>query len=465
MTEAHGGSRAPTAALYEAPIIAVEADSPAYEAGFEPGCCLLSVDGHPLRDMIDWMWLSSDNEIEVVYRDLDGECGSLTLERGDDEDWGFSFEGAIFDEVRTCRNACTFCFMQQLPPEMRSSLSLRDDDFRLSFLTGTFVTLTNLTDEDAERIREQHISPLRVSLHAVDPHVRRELIGSHAEEGLRRLEELLASGIEFDVQIVLVPGVNDDERLDETLEWAYGHPGIRTVGIVPLGFTKHQSRFDGSYDESEAARSVIERIEPFQVRALEERGVPWVYAADEFYRNAYGAAVLEALPGASFYGDFDLYEDGVGILRSSIDGFREAMEGDAPRQLADLLANVGARIRYICGEAMEPYFGILLEESPLAGLVEPLIVPNAFFGGNVNVTGLLCGEDIVAAIRAAEAATGEPGCRMVYAIPSIIFNVEGLTLDDLSLGDIRDASGAHVYAVASNPLDYTEQLIRIVKEM
>ncbi|WP_172135972.1 DUF512 domain-containing protein [Adlercreutzia sp. ZJ473] len=395
-------------------ITAVEPDSPAYDAGFEPGCYLTSVDGQPLRDIIDWRWLSAEDVIEVGYVDLDGDAGVVELEREEGEDWGFTFEGVVFDAVKLCRNACTFCFMRQLPAHMRPSLSLRDDDFRLSFLSGTFVTLTNLSAEDEARIIEQHISPLRVSLHASDPAARRALIGRHAQHGLDALDRLLAAGIEVHAQIVLVPEANDGDVLRGTLAWAYARPNILNVGIVPLGFTKHQAFFDHSFNDPAAARAVIDIVEPFQRRALAERGEPWVHAADEFYRNAYLADTAEKIPPTSHYGDFSLFEDGIGIIRSYVDEFDAACAGGLARRAADALDAAGLRVRYVVGEAMQPFLDRMVERSPLAGRLVPLTVRNTYFGGNVDVTGLLCACDIVPAIKEA-VAENAPGMDLALA--------------------------------------------------
>ena len=214
-------------------VCAVAPESPADDAGFEPGCYVTSVDGRPVRDLIDWRWLASDDVVELGYIDLDGEEGVVELAREEGEDWGFEFEGVVFDGVRQCRNACMFCFMRQLPDGMRPALTLRDDDFRLSFLSGTFVTLTNLSAAEEKRILEQRISPLRVSLHASDAEVRRHIIGRHAQHGLDALDRLLAAGIQFHAQIVLMPGENDGEVLSRTLSWAWERPGILDVCIVP----------------------------------------------------------------------------------------------------------------------------------------------------------------------------------------------------------------------------------------
>ncbi len=476
-----------SAGLYNLPmqngavISEVEPGSPADDAGFTPGCRITHVDGEVLRDVIDWRWRADGGEVELSYIDTDGDAGTIVLEREVGEGWGISFESVVFDGIRQCKNACKFCFERQLPAHMRSSLSMRDDDFRLSFLSGTFITLTNLLDADIERIIEQHISPLRVSLHAVDPVVRRTLMGKNAHKGIENLERLLEAGIEFDGQVVLVPDMNDGDVLDETLAWAYERPGILNVGIVPLGFTRHQTDFVKSFDAPPDAERLIEQIKPFQRRALAERGTPWVFAADEFYRNAYGADVLSMLPGEEFYGDFGMFEDGIGIIRSAVDDFRAAVSAGEADHAARALDERGVSAAYICGEAMMPYIGIVVEESPLAGRLTPMPVKNGFFGGNVNVTGLLCGVDVAKGITAdaASRCAGAPRrsassvnlaahpTRRLYLVPKIIFNADGVTLDDWTLDEIKAHVPADVapwvFAVAVNPINYMQDIVEIVR--
>lgn len=488
-------------------IAAVAPDSPAYDAGFEPGCALTSVDGAPIRDIIDWRWLSGEDAITVGYIDLDGDAGEVELFREPGEDWGFEFDGLVFDGVKQCRNACTFCFMRQLPADMRPSLSLRDDDFRLSFLVGTFVTLTNLGADDERRIIEQRISPLRVSLQASNPDVRRRLIGRHAPYGLDALDRLLAAGIEFHAQIVLVPGENDGKALTETLTWAYERPGILGVGIVPLGYTRHQAVFDRSFNDALASRDVLALIEPFQQRALAERGGPWVFAADEFYRNAYRDDLLQHLPPASHYGDFAMFEDGIGIVRSTVDDWRAAEREGAIAACARALRDARATAHLVVGEAQREFLDPLISASVIADVFMPLYVPNAFFGGNVDVTGLLTAEDIVKAIKEtskanpqqlreggggdARSSVGEQSSELfaetvqwtvsqsedclsthplplpaanesLYLLPRVIFNDDGLTLDDRTRADMETAAGHPLHVVSCSPLEYFHELIALV---
>ncbi|HIY84457.1 MAG TPA: DUF512 domain-containing protein [Candidatus Rubneribacter avistercoris] len=438
-------------------VRAVAPESPADDAGFEPGCYVTSVDGRPVRDLIDWRWLASDDVVELGYIDLDGEEGVVELVREEGEDWGFEFEGVVFDGVRQCRNACTFCFMRQLPDGMRPALTLRDDDFRLSFLSGTFVTLTNLSAAEEKRILEQRISPLRVSLHASDAKVRQRIIGRHAQHGLDALDRLLAAGIQFHAQIVLMPGENDGEVLSRTLSWAWERPGILDVCIVPLGFTKHQTAFERSFNDPRAARAVLERIEPFQRRALACRGSAWAFAADEFYRNAYGADLLDNLPSAEHYGDFAMFEDGVGIIRAFVDDWERAERAGLMRRAAHALGRANLRVRYVAGFATREFLAPLVARSGMADRFAPLFVRNDFFGGNVDVTGLLCGCDVADAVRA---CAGEAD---LFAIPRVMLNDDGITLDDMRLKDMEKRTGARLVVVSCNASDYLAEIIDLAE--
>ncbi len=467
-------------------IKSVANNSPAWRVGLRPGYEILSVEGEHLRDVLDWMWLTDGDSVEIEYLDDAGAFKKVKLAREFGEEWGLLFTESIFDGVKTCKNACTFCFMRQLPDNMRSTLTVRDDDFRMSFLAGNFVTLTNLTETDIERIIEQHISPLRMSLHAINPEVRKSLMGENAQAGIDNLEVLLDAGICFDAQIVLVPGVNDGAVLTETLKWALSHDGIENIAVVPLGYTKYQDRFDRSFETITSALDVINTIGKIQDVALLDRGYPFAYAADEFYRNAYRDELLKHLPPAEFYNGYAMFEDGVGIIRYAVDSFHEAEHKGVCKRLAQVLAARNTCVFWICGEAMTPQVSLLLEESELKDSVLPLIVANDFFGGNVNVTGLLCGCDIMTAIQGAldeankssvrdfpyepfDISSGIPcgipgNLRPVFVLPDVLFNDDGLTLDDMSLDDIRHLTGACVYKVPSDPLDCFLTLIEILED-
>ena len=276
-----------------------------------------------------------------------------TLSESTGESLGIEFEDVVFDGVMECANACAFCFVAQLPPGLRPALSVRDDDYRLSFLFGNFVTLTNLAERDMDRILEQRLSPLYISLHAVDPDVRARLVCPTVEDStLDRIDTLLAGGIEVHIQVVLVPGVNDGEVLRETLDWLSARDGVLSVGIVPLGFTSFQSRFDRSFTPAESA-TVIDSIAPLQVTMRASTGANWVYLADEFYLSA-----GRELPADAEYDDYPQYENGIGLVRSFIDDFADATE--------DLVPTAGAFVA-VTGTLFAPVLGRIIADAGSRG--------------------------------------------------------------------------------------------------
>ena len=266
----------------------VRPESPAWDVGIEPGMRVLTVNGEALTDMIVWLWEADDDTVDLeVFDPRDNTVTSVELDRFPGEDWGLEFDGPIFDGMRTCVNACVFCFMTMLPKGGRSTLYIRDDDYRLSFLQGNFVTLTNLTDKDVQNVIQRNMSPMNVSVHAVSPDVRRRMMGRNAQRGMDVLEAIMAAGIEIHAQIVLCPGMNDGEELEKTLRFCEEHEQITSLGIVPLGFTKHQNRFSWSYsDKPELARETITMIRPYQDRAYERFGRHTFQMSDEFYLDA-----------------------------------------------------------------------------------------------------------------------------------------------------------------------------------
>jgi putative radical SAM enzyme (TIGR03279 family) len=415
-------------------VRAVDFGSPASRAGVVDGDVLVSVDGEALRDIIDWQWSTEGDAIEIAVRH-GATTRTETLTRASGEPWGIEFADAVFDGTRTCRNRCAFCFMTQLPRGLRRALYLRDDDYRLSFLQGNFVTLTNLSDADVDRIAEQQLSPLYVSLHAVDPAVRATLVCAREDRALDRFDELLGEGIDMHVQIVLVPGVNDGPVLEQTLTWLAEREGVVSVGIVPLGFTAHQQTFSASY-EGAAAAAVIEHVEPWQCAFMERDGVNWVYLADEFYLKA-GRPV----PETPAYDDFPQYENGIGIVRSFLDDLAEAGAelASAMRQLP-----LALRVDLVSGTLAAPVIASALAaarpEGDSANGVRVLPVPNTFFGGNVSVTGLLTASDLLPAISASDAD--------VFLVPDIVANADGLLLDDVAAAQLGMRSGRDVRLVS-----------------
>ena len=422
-------------------IAAVEADSPAARAGLQPGETVLSADGEELRDIIDWQWIADGPTVSVAVVPAAAEAvpgGStapiapnreLVLQREAGEPWGITFSETVFDGVRTCRNRCAFCFMTQLPKGLRRALYLRDDDYRLSFLHGNFVTLTNLSDDDVSRIAEQRLSPLYVSLHAVDPLVRQELVCASEDRALERFDELLGEGIELHVQIVLVPGVNDGAVLEESLSWLAEREGVSSVGIVPLGFTAHQQRFESSYGSREAALAVISAVEPWQAALRERDGCTWVYLADEFYLNA-GVE----LPPREYYDGFPQYENGIGMVRDFLDDVEAQRE-----QLDEALTALppAPAVMIATGELFAPVIADTLRSLDPERRVGVIGVRNDFFGGNVSVAGLLTMSDLKRAL----AETPTDG---VVLVPDCIANADGVLLDGAPVAELGTALGREV---------------------
>ena len=403
----------------------IEEDSPAWCIGLEPGMVLTHVNGVPLRDMIEWQWQSDGFEVEITTEEGD----VAVMERDYGEDWGITFTDCIFDGIAICRNNCTFCFMRMLPKDVRPALVLRDDDYRLSFLQGNFVTLTNVAQEDCERIIELNISPLHVSLHAISPDVRRDLIGRNAQHGIDVLERLLAAGIEVHTQLVVVPGVNDGLELAKTLSWIDERPGILSCAIVPLGFTRFQDRFERSFNsDPKASARLLDTVEPFQEAARLATGATRYQLSDEFY-----LAAGRDFPPAEYYDGFPQYYDGIGMARVFLDTWSK-IEGELSRAAAG--CESGA-ITIITGEAFAKVLIPLAQRAFPAGQVRIVPTVNEFFGGNVDVAGLLTGSDIIRAINAVQP-------KGIVLIPAIAFNASALTLDDMTLEQLKAQTGADI---------------------
>ncbi len=417
---------------FGARIVEVEPGGPAAREGLEAGMIVTHVNGEELRDMIDWDWEADGPSVylegvayEGTPEEFEFEC---ELGRAWGEDWGLTFDGAVFDGMRLCRNDCLFCFMKMLPKGMRKTLYMRDDDYRLSFLQGNFVTLTNLSEADVDRIVSHALSPLNVSLHAVSPDVRRRLIGKNAQRGMDVLETLVANGVEVHAQIVLVPGENDGEELARTLAYVEARPPISSLGIVPVGFTKHQDAFSRSFDDPALAAAVIEAVRPYQDRSRALSGRTRYQLADEFYINA----GVEP-PPAAYYDGYPQYQDGIGMVRSFLDdascmlGRPEDLR--AFEEAAARLAAAGERALFVTGEAAFETVRGFVEATPLARAGEVVAVKNRYFGGNVNVTGLLTATDVLDRLPVDLAGR-------VVAIPDIMLNVDRLTLDGVSEADL-----------------------------
>ena len=419
-------------------VASVEVGSPAWVAGIEPGMRVVSVNGVEPADIIDWRWEADGWECDLVVLDpRDGVTQPCTLEREPGQDWGIEFTDVLFDGIRTCVNGCLFCFMAMLPPEARSSLTLRDDDYRLSFLQGNFVTLTNVGDDDLERIVERRLEPMNVSIHAISDDVRRRLIGPHAARGKEVLERLCEAGIEIHGQIVLCPGLNDGDELRRTLDWVEAHEQVTSLAVVPLGYTKHSKRFDRSFsDDVEASRAVVELVAPYQERARRTMGITRFQLSDEFYVDA-----RMEVPPAVTYDGYPQFYDGIGMLRSFLDEcdlVAETRASDVARARG-LLERRGLACSLVCGEAAA---GTIASFARLFGPGARVdAIRNDYFGGDVNVTGLIVSQDLLAQLPQDLSST-------VVVLPEVMFNFDHVTLD----GDTQDSILARLRSRGATPL-------------
>ena len=428
-------------------VARVRQRSPAARAGLLAGDRLVAINGVPLRDSIDFHFQAGEATLRLEL-ERDGRAAALTIRRTAGRELGVELLPPRPAEISTCANKCVFCFIHQLPKGMRKSLYVKDDDYRLSFLHGNYITLTDLTEEDLERIETQRLSPLYVSVHATDPELRHALLGNPRVKGdlLPRMKRLAASGIRMHCQIVLCPDLNDGAHLERSVkELVELHPGVATVAVVPVGLTAHRERLPRlRVHTPDEARGVVTTVEGWQRDLLPRLGTRFVFAADEFYLQA----GLEPPPGRDYEG-YPLVEDGVGLVRRFSDGFLRAMRR-LPRAVEPPRA-----VSVVTGEMFAPRLTALLEKVTVEGLsvtVSP--VSNEFFGGNIAVAGLLTGRDILRQVS--RVPLGD-----LVLLPAVALrDSAGVFLDDLTPADLEAQLGVPVAAVEPTPRALLRALLR-----
>ncbi|MDO4732255.1 MAG: DUF512 domain-containing protein [Bacillota bacterium] len=404
-------------------IIEVLPDSIAEEIGIEAGDELLSINGEQVSDLIDYNYHCAEDFLLMEIKKPDGEIWMCELEKDADEEIGLVFASNVFDRIRPCRNHCLFCFIDQLPPKPRASLLLKDDDYRMSFLEGNYVTCTNMDEADYQRISALHLSPLYVSVHTVDPLLRQRMLGrKEPAEILLTLQRLIAGGTQIHAQIVLCPGINDGEHLQRTLDALYAlHPGILSVAVVPVGITKYQKNPELRLFTPKEAREIIRLIEGYQEKARAEHGDSFVFAADEFYIRC-----GQPFPPAAIYGDFAQIEDGIGMAALFLQQWEQCRR-NLPEQADG--EHIGI-VSGICGAAV--LGDAVSEMSRIPGAnVELLAIPNSHFGETVTVTGLLTASCIMKQIR--------PGAFDRLIIPDNMLKFdEDIFLDDVTVEQLSE---------------------------
>lgn len=403
-------------------IAEIESGSIAEELSLEIGTRVVRINGSRVRDGIDLTFLLADTELELETVSPGGETVVYEIERDPGTSVGIQ---PAPDTIRECANKCVFCFIDGNPKGARQTLWLRDDDFRLSFTYGSYVTLTNLGPKGLERLVDQRLSPLYVSVHTTDPELRvKLLVNERAGLIMDQLRFLIDGGLEVHTQIVLCPEWNDGEALERTIEdlWALG-PAIRSLSVVPVGLTKYNLGRPVRLLEADEAARAIDEVDRARERALGDRSEGWCYAADEMYLIA-----GRELPGTAYYDDGALYENGVGAVRRFIDLFDD--EADRIPRME------GRRIRLVTGRSMTPF---LSERAPrlerITGAeVEVVTVRNDYFGETVSIAGLLGGRDILAAL-------GPISPNDVVVLPAEALNQDEAFIDDLTMKEFRAALG------------------------
>ena len=430
---------------YPGVILRVLEGSIAEELELVPGDKILAVNDMPLRDIIDFSFAMADEEIELLVEHADGEQELIEFDKDYDEDFGVEFERAVFDGIRSCANHCYFCFVDMIAPDMRHSLSIKDDDYRLSFLYGNFVTLTNMGAADFERIEHFHLSPLYVSVQCTNPVLRAEILRyKGAADILGQLTKLEEAGADYHTQVVLCYGLNDGEELERTIrDITERRPHALSLAIVPVGLTKH--RTDPfpliQFDRTGAAR-VIDQVEAWQQRIRAEEGRTFIYLGDEFYFLA-GRDV----PPAEMYDGFPQLDNGIGLTRNFIE------EWTAAADYANTL-DTNSRLAVISGTAVAPVVERLARElDPDVQRIHVLPVINEHFGETVNVSGLLTGHDISAALRAFSHSVDG-----VLIPASSLREGEDVFLDDMTLDAMRSSFPSVRIEPVATGRDYREAL-------
>jgi len=417
-------------------VSSVDIGSYAFKAGVKPGDVLLRVNGKKIKDIIGYRYRCLDDLVSFELEHEDGEKFSFEVENCSSRDVGINFDDVVFDGVRRCKNKCIFCFEDQLPQSARASLRIKDDDYRLSFLQGNFVTLTNLDSVDLVRIKKMKLSPLYISVHATDDNVRSFVLGrTYKEPIMDTLRSFKKHRITVHAQIVLTPGVNDGAILEKSLNDLKSlYPSVQSVGIVPVGLTKHRENlYQIDQVSKEKALEVIKIVDKYAALSLKDNGQHVFFASDEFYIKA-----ELPFPDKDYYEDYPQYENGIGISRCFLDDF-DALEKELP-------IKIDVKKRVFCVTGVSSYKVMADAEKRLNridGLEFNLIpVTNEFFGNTITVAGLVVGQDIVNALKDKDLSDS------VVLIPDIMLRQsEDVFLDDTDLDFVKKSLNADVRVV------------------
>lgn len=430
-------------------VASVKKGSLAEKAGILSGDILISVNGNDIADVLDYQFYIAESELTLVIH-RGPELFEVKISKDVYSDIGLDFDTYLMDEKRSCRNGCVFCFIDQNPPGMRESIYFKDDDSRLSFLSGNYITLTNLKEGDIDRIIKMHMSPINVSVHTTNPELRCKMMKNRfAGRSLEYLKKLADAGITINGQIVLCKGLNDGAELDRTMRDLYAlYPAISSVSVVPAGLTRHRSGLYPleAFSPQESAE-VIKQVNAFGDRCVRECGERIFCCADELYLKS-----KTPFPDASYYGDYPQFENGVGMIVSMLDEFNNEFEYIDE----DFDTSVKKKFSIATGEAAFEFISSLSERlcekcPSLCGNVYK--IENDFFGRSINVAGLICGCDLISQLRGRELGnTLYISCNMLRA--------EGdLFLDSMSVSEIERELGVRIVPVPTDGYEFIKAIL------
>lgn len=434
-------------------ITGVTKGTPCEKKDIEAGDFLLTINGHIIKDVLDYMYYAAERVVELEIETKDRQnIKNIRIHKGEYEDLGLEFSSFLMDKKQNCSNNCIFCFIDQMPKGMRDTLYFKDDDTRLSFLQGNYVTLTNLSESDVERIIKMKLN-VNVSVHTTNPELRCKMMNNRfAGEKLKYLWKMAEAGLKLNCQIVLCPGINDGRELERTLtDLEKIGENITSVSIVPVGVTKfRQGLYPMMTFNESTAGSVIDLVDRFQERFLKSFGSRLVFASDEFYLLA-----KRAVPEAEFYEDYPQYENGVGLLRSLADEFNSALKyaEDLDHERKVTIATGTAPCKFIEGlakKAMEKYKNLKIEVVP---------VLNDFFGHTITVSGLLTAQDIIKQL------SGKDLGENLLIAKAMLKADEPIFLDDKSIFDVEKALNTKVTPVANDGYELLDAMLGIEEEI
>ncbi len=438
----------------------VEEESIAAQMDIEPGDELLAINDQSIEDIFDYRFLIRDEYIEVLIKKPDGEEWLLEIDKDEDEDLGLEFENSMMDNYRSCHNKCIFCFIDQMPKGMRETLYFKDDDSRLSFLQGNYVTLTNMSDDDVDRICRYRLEPINISFQTTNPELRCRMLGNRfAGEALKKVDRLYEAGIEMNGQIVLCKGINDGDELRRSIgDMSAYFPYLRSVSVVPVGLTRFR---EGLYPlepfEKEDACEVIDIIEGFQETFYKDHGAHFVHASDEWYLLA-----GRELPEAERYDGYLQYENGVGMLRFLTDEFEIALsaakrDGHLDKSKTRTVSVATGALAYRTIASMAERIGEVFPNVR----VHVYCIENKFFGPRITVSGLLTGQDMIDGLKDKE--LGE----VVFLPENVLRCGEEVFLDDVTMTEFSQTLQVEADIVKSSGLCFVEQLcdVRIDPEL